>query len=89
MISQKDPVSGKYRQILKRGFTTNRAATQWKAEFKVSKAGKSSVAFDEMLRQYLAANDSSDTAVTMKTNWLQNHFPMYLVRLRKSAGQIS
>lgn len=80
-VSQKDPVSGKYKQILKRGFATKRAATQWEAEFKASKAGKSSVTFDEMLKQYLAANDSSDTAVTMKTNWIQNHFPMYLARI--------
>ncbi len=80
-LSQKDPISGKPKQVLKRGFETKRAASQWEAEYKASKASKSSATFDEMLKKHLDAADSSETTRSMKTNWIHNHFPYYNYRI--------
>ena len=73
-VLQKDPVLGKPKHVLKRGFETKRAASQREAEYKASETIESSVTIDEMLKHYLDAADSSDTARSMKTNWIRNHF---------------
>lgn len=77
VIRVKDPFTGKSRQIKKRGFETKRAAKAWEAEQMTASRAKSAATFDEMLADYLRSLDSSKTSITMKTNWIHNHFPLY------------
>ena len=72
-----DPITGKHSQVLKRGFKTKKEALRWEIEQKLSTQSKTSITFDDMLKMYLQSCDSSNTAVTMKTNWIHNHFPLY------------
>lgn len=72
-----DPVTGKTKQIKKRGFETKRAAKAWEAETLLAKTAKTSATFDEILIEQLKSIDSSETAFTMKTNWCRNHFPLH------------
>ena len=52
--SAKDPVSGKRRQVLKRGFATKREASQWEAQQKASPASSTGTTFAEMDELYIA-----------------------------------
>lgn len=72
-----DPVTGKSRQIKKRGFETKRAAKAWEAETLLSEKAKTSATFDEILIEQLRSIDSSQSAITMKTRWCINHFPLH------------
>lgn len=72
-----DPVTGKSRQIKKRGFETKRAAKAWEAEMLLAKTAKTSATFDEILIEQLKSIDSSKTAFQMKTHWVQKHFPLH------------
>lgn len=72
-----DPVTGKSRQIKKRGFETKRAAKAWEAETLLEKKAKTSATFDEILIEQLRSIDSSETAFQMKTRWCRQHFPLH------------
>lgn len=72
-----DPVTGKLRQVKKRGFETKRAAKAWEAETLLTKTAKTSATFDEILVEQLKSIDSSETAFHMKTTWCRNHFPLH------------
>ena len=52
--SAKDPVSGKRRQVLKRGFPTKRDAQKWETEQKASPASSTGTTFAEMDELYIA-----------------------------------
>lgn len=52
-ISTKDPVTGKYKQILKRGFSTKREASLWESEQNVYSGVQTSITFREMDEKYI------------------------------------
>ncbi len=51
--STKDPVTGRRKQIMKRGFAKQSEAKKWEAEQLASKATSTSVSFEEMMAAYL------------------------------------
>lgn len=52
-ISSADPVSGKRKQIMKRGFPTKKAALQYEAEYTVSLEHSTSATFRELDEKYI------------------------------------
>lgn len=83
VVRVKDPFTGKSRQVKKRGFSTKREAKAWEAEQILLARSKTSVTFDQMLEDYLKSLDSSPTSVSMKTNWIHNHFPLHSEPIEK------
>ena len=65
----------KSRQIVKRGFPTKKDALRWEAQQKTTK--RSIKTFEEVFLEQARSIDSSPTAVSMKTAWLQKHFEGY------------
>lgn len=76
-------VNGVHKQIVKRGFPTKRDALLWEAEQKMSDVKTTSKTFADMLEEYLASIDSSDTSADMKRKWLYRHFPLVLEPIEK------
>ncbi len=76
--STTDHVTGKTKQILKRGFKKKGEAKQWEVENRSSPDVKhTGVTFDEMLEIYLKSIDSSETSSYMKKIWINKHFPLH------------
>ncbi len=73
--SVKDPVTGKRKQILKRGFSKQSEAKSWEADQLASKTTKTSATFMQMFEENLKYLNSSETAATMKRSWITRHFP--------------
>ena len=75
--SAKDPVTGKRKQVLKRGFKTRRDAQRWEADQISSKAQHTEATFMDMLLENLKYLNSSQVSSAMKQSWIENHFPYY------------
>ena len=69
----KDSVTGKYKQITKRGFETQREAKKWEAENKYSDSA-SNVTFWDVFQKYLANNDTSKDTRKKKESWIKMYF---------------
>lgn len=75
--SAKDPVTGKRRQIMKRGFAKQAEAKAWEAEQVVSSPSHTTATFMQMLDENLKFLNSSKTSANMKRSWIQKHFLLY------------
>ena len=73
--STKDPVTGKRKQILKRGFPKQKDAKQWESEQIASAPSKTSATFMQMFEENLKFLNSSETSANMKRSWVKKHFP--------------
>ena len=73
--SAKDPVTGKRKQILKRGFPKQKDAKQWESEQIASAPTKISATFMQMFEENLKFLNSSETSANMKRSWVKKHFP--------------
>jgi len=76
-INTRDSVTGKYKQVLKRGFETRRDAILWENEQIISEAKTTSATFGQMMQSALKANDTSPETAHKKTTMLQTYFPLY------------
>lgn len=81
--SSKDSVTGKRKQVLKRGFATKREAVKWEAEQTISQETHITLTFDEVLEQFLKSIDSSETSAYMKKAWINKHFPLHTMSISK------
>lgn len=82
-----DRISGKRKQILKRGFPTKREATQWEAEQRTVKAPATSITFRELLGKYF---DYKKPRIKTRLNYtsnLENHFPYMDMEVDKLTKQ--
>lgn len=70
----KDSVTGKYKQITKRGFETQREAKKWEAESKFEKETPTSATFWDVFQKYLANNDTSKGTRKKKEAWIRMYF---------------
>ena len=52
--SAKDPITGKYNQVMKRGFSTKREASLWEAEYQTAPKVQTTITFREMDEKYIA-----------------------------------
>lgn len=73
--SAKDPVTGKRKQIMKRGFPKQSVAKAWEAEQIVSAPAHTSATFMDMFEENLKFLNSSKTSADMKRSWIEKHFP--------------
>ena len=74
-ISTKDAVTGKRKQILKRGFETKRDAQKWEAQQRAEKTAASSVTFRKLSEKYFEYSNSRPHTREHQTAMLENHFP--------------
>ncbi len=51
--SAKDPVTGKYNQVMKRGFSTKREASLWEAEYQTAPKLQTTITFRQMDEKYI------------------------------------
>ena len=73
--SAKDQLTGKRRQILKRGFTTKRDAQKWEAQQKASDtSGAPSITFRQLAEQYYAFNRPQERTRDTQIRRLEIHF---------------
>ena len=73
--STKDPVTGKRKQVLKRGFPKQKDAKQWESEQIASAPSKTTATFMQMFEENLKFLNSSETSAKMKRSWVKKHFP--------------
>lgn len=70
-----DKLTGKRKQIRKRGFKTRREAVQWEATAKADQmAAPSSATFWDIFQRQLDDNDTSATTRDKKEKWIQMYF---------------
>lgn len=82
-IESKDAVTGKRKQITKRGFETRRDALIWENEQTIIGTQKTAVTFEEMMAAALKANDTSPATAHKKTTMLSMYFPLYREPIEK------
>lgn len=73
--STKDPVTGKRKQIMKRGFPKQKDAKKWESEQIASAPSKTTATFMQMFEENLKFLNSSETSANMKRSWVMKHFP--------------
>lgn len=72
-----DKLTGKRKQVRKRGFKTRREAVQWEATAKAEQtAATSSATFWNIFQRMLDNNDTSLSTRTKKEAWVSTYFPM-------------
>lgn len=72
-----DKLTGKRKQVRKRGFKTRREAVQWEATAKAEQtAATSSATFWDIFQRMLDNNDTSLSTRTKKEAWVSTYFPM-------------
>lgn len=76
VVETKDPVTGKRKQLKKRGFLTKREAKAWEASMLEKRPTKTMVSFWDGLQLYLDDSDASKTTRELKERWIINHFPL-------------
>lgn len=80
-IKVKDPVSGKWKAIRKRGFKLKREAQTWEAEQKASQnSAESSISFSAMADEYLSSMDTSAPTAAQKRAKFRLYFSDYMDR---------
>ena len=80
-IKVKDPVSGKWKAIRKRGFKLKREAQTWEAEQKASQNSvESSISFSAMADEYLSSMDTSAPTAAQKRAKFRLYFSDYMDR---------
>ena len=82
-INTRDSVTGKYKQVLKRGFDTRRDAILWENEQIALQAKTTSATFGQIMESALKANDTSPATAHKKTTMLQTYFPLYQEPIEK------
>lgn len=86
--SAKDPLTGKRKQILKRGFETKRDAVKWEARQKASgETSSGSITFAQLAEQYYAYNSPKERTQRTQTDMMEKYFTGYdmpLGRLTKA-----
>lgn len=70
----KDPVTGKSRQITKRGFQTKREASRWEAENKYDTPTSTSSTFWDIFLISQKNNDTSKDSLHKKSTWISMYF---------------
>ena len=73
--STKDAVTGKRKQILKRGFETKRDALKWESKQRNDDAAASSVTFRELSEKYFTYRNSRQHTREHQTAMLEKYFP--------------
>ena len=58
-IETKDPVTGKRKQVTKRGFKLKREAKEWEADYLKAKELPTSATFKEIVSLWESSNDAS------------------------------
>lgn len=72
-----DKLTGKRKQVRKRGFKTRREAVHWEATAKAEQtAATSSATFWDIFQRMLDNNDTSLSTRTKKEAWVSTYFPM-------------
>ena len=72
-----DKLTGKRKQVRKRGFKTRREAVQWEATAKAEQtAASSSATFWDIFQRMLDNNDTSLSTRTKKEAWVSTYFTM-------------
>lgn len=74
--SYTDRLTGKRKQILKRGFETKRTAVQWEAEQRASDQTPTSLTFRALAVKYYEYAKPRATTIKNQTAMMENHFPM-------------
>lgn len=79
-----DKLTGKRKQVRKRGFKTRREAVQWEATAKADQmAAPSSATFWDIFQRQLDNNDTSLSTRTKKEAWVSTYFPMTSTPIEK------
>jgi integrase len=74
-----DKLTGKRKQIRKRGFKTRREAVQWEAKAKAEQmAATSSATFWDIFQRQLDNNDTSLSTRTKKEAWISTYFAEFV-----------
>lgn len=82
--STKDSVTGKRKQVLKRGFATKREAVKWEAEEKAdSFSAKTDITFKAMSEKYFDYRNSKESTRVNQKRMLEIHFPYYEYQMSK------
>lgn len=74
-VKHSTTVTGKRKQIMKRGFPTQKSAKAWEAEQIVSSPVHTSATFMDLFEENLKFLNSSATSANMKRSWIEKHFP--------------
>lgn len=69
-----DPVSGKSKKVLKRGFETKRKAQEWEATARIEKTPTTSLTFWQVFQAFLDNNDTSKETRKKKESWITMYF---------------
>ena len=70
-----DPITGKSKKVLKRGFDTKREATAWESNARAEKASAgSSITFWEVFQTQMDNNDTSKNTRHKKEAWISQYF---------------
>ena len=70
-----DPVTGKSKKVLKRGFNTKKEAQSWEANARIEKkVVGTSITFWEVFQVQLDANDTSKSTRKKKEAWITKYF---------------
>lgn len=81
--SYTDRISGKRKQILKRGFPTKREAVSWEAAQRSTQISTTSMTFRELMSRYFDYRKPRQRTVENYSNMLEIHFPFMDTEVEK------
>ena len=82
--STKDPLTGKRKQVLKRGFALKREALQWESEQKSrNERNTAYITFRQLAEQYYAFNRPKERTQATQTQMMEKYFPGYDMPLNR------
>ncbi len=71
-----DRITGKYKQVLKRGFPTKREAATWEANQRLDESQPTSLTFRALMEKYYAYRKPRARTKQNQTIMLESHFPL-------------
>jgi len=78
-----DPLTGKRRAVLRRGFATKREALDYEAKHRTEGAETRHTAFCVVFEEWLKSLEASEETKAQKRNWLQRYFPLFDADMKK------
>lgn len=72
--SYTDRITGKRKQVLKRGFATKKEATAWEMKERSSEKTSTSMTFSQLSQKYYDYRKQKDRTVENQSNMVRIHF---------------
>ena len=82
-MSQIDPVTGKRKQIMKRGFAKKTEAQKWESKQRAADDPTTSITFEAMAELYYSFKKQKQSTIDNQLSMLRNHFPYYSMPIDK------